>query len=234
MYGMKFPVFIFVLAVIVFFNYPLLPQTGSTLPGGDVGGVADEPSVTESYDKSGTGEGAVYEGNESLDAVTDTGEGEQEAFLPVPDTYRGIQLGMSLDEVKEVLKTEPVFGYRGERDVSMIPNPDRTLIETFGTGYIKKAWFQFSEDKLYIMTVVLDSDKIDYYSMYQSLSKKYGEPDSLSPRKALWNSDTVRLSLEKPLSVKYIDSVIYDSLLKESQAGIDYEELLQESFIESF
>ena len=93
---------------------------------------------------------------------------------------------------------------------------------------------QFSEDKLYIMTVVLDSDKIDYYSMYQSLSKKYGEPDSLSPRKALWNSDTVRLSLEKPLSVKYIDSVIYDSLLKESQAGIDYEELLQESFIESF
>ena len=203
MYGMKFPVFIFVLAVIVFFNYPLLPQTGSTLPGGDVGGVADEPSVTESYDKSGTGEGAVYEENESLDAVTDTGEGEQEAFLPVPDTYRGIQLGMSLDEVKEVLKTEPVFGYRGERDVSMIPNPDRTLIETFGTGYIKKAWFQFSEDKLYIMTVVLDSDN-------------------------------VRLSLEKPLSVKYIDSVIYDSLLKESQAGIDYEELLQESFIESF
>lgn len=227
MYSMKIPVFI--LTFILFFVSPVLSQTGSSLPGNDVAG---KTSVPESFDKAGTGEAAVYGENESPDPVT--GAVVERNFLPVPDSYRGIRLGMSLDEVKEVLKTEPVFGYRGERDVSMIPNPDRTLIETFGTGYIKNAWFQFSGDKLYIMTVVLDSSKIDYYSMYQSLAKKYGEPDSLSPRKAQWNSDTVRMSLEKPLSVKYIDSVIYNSLLKESQAGTDYEELLQESFIESF
>lgn len=227
MYSMKIPALI--LTFILFFVSPVLSQTGSSLPGNDV---ADKTSVPETSDKAGTGEAAAYGENENPDSVTGTvAEGD---FLPVPDSYRGIRLGMSLDEVKEVLKTEPVFGYRGERDVSMVPNPDRTLIETFGTGYIKKAWFQFSGDKLYIMTVVLDSAKIDYYSMYQSLAKKYGEPGSLSPRKAQWDSDTVRLSLEKPLSVKYIDSVIYDSLLNESRAGTDYEELLQESFIESF
>lgn len=227
MYGIKYPVFI--LALALFISPPVLSQSGSSVPGD---AVSEESTVTESVDRDDAVENEVYSGNESPDSVTGT-EVEEE-FLPVPDSYRGIRLGMSLEEVKEVLKTEPVFGYRGERDVSMIPNPDRTLIETFGTGYIKKAWFQFSGDKLYIMTVVLDNSKIDYYSMYQSLTKKYGEPESLSPRKAQWNSDTVQLSLEKPLSVKYIDSVIYDSLLKESQAGIDYEELLQESFIESF
>lgn len=155
-------------------------------------------------------------------------------YLPVPDTYRGIRLGMGLDEVKEILKTEPVFGYRGERDVSMIPNPDRTLIETSGSGYIKNAWFQFSEDSLYIMTIVLNTEKIDYYSMYKSLSEKYGEPENLSPQKAMWLSDTVCLTLEKPLYVKYIDTEIYNNLLDTSRAGVDYEELLQEAFIDSF
>ena len=48
----------------------------------------------------------------------------------LPGGYSKISLGMSVDEVKDALKSDSQFGYRGERDVSLLPGENRTLIET--------------------------------------------------------------------------------------------------------
>ncbi len=152
----------------------------------------------------------------------------------VPESYRSITLGMDMDAVKEALLADSLFGYRGERDVSLLPTKNRSLIETVGLSFIKRSWFQFYEEKLYIMTFNLDSDLVDYYSIYSALVEKYGEPVSIDPRKAVWSDDRVTLSLERPLTVKYVDSEVFKSLLDESGAGRAAADIGRENFISEF
>ena len=141
---------------------------------------------------------------------------------------------MSLDEVKDALLADSIFGYRGERDVSFIPGGQRQLIETSGHSFIRNAWFQFYEGKLYNMSFALDSGRLDYFSLFSSLSEKYGDPQELNPSAAVWTSDAVRLSLERPLTVKYIDVAVFASILETEFEGRAAEEILRENFISDF
>ena len=134
------------------------------------------------------------------------------ATNPVPDSFQGITLGMELDAVKNALKGNALFNYRGDPDVSMLPSPNENLIETAGYSYITRAFFQFYDKKLYTMIFMLDPTELSYYTMYTTLEAKYGAPVSLSPDAVVWESSTVRLSLERPLSVKYIDLGVFDKL----------------------
>jgi len=158
-------------------------------------------------------------------------EGESPA---VPDTYRSISLGMDMETVKKQLLSDGIFGYRGERDVSLLPHKNRSLIETTGPSFIRRSWFQFYKDSLYIMTFTIDADRMDYYSMYSSLVEKYGEPESLDPRKALWSDERVILTLERPLTVKYVDAAVFQSLLDADTTGKAASDVLREEFIGDF
>ena len=152
----------------------------------------------------------------------------------LPSSYRGVSLGMSLDEVKAALLDDRLFGYRGERDVSLIPGGERQLIETSGPSFIRNAWFQFYGGKLYNMSFALDSDRIDYFSLFSSLAEKYGEPQELSPAGAVWLSDAVRLSLERPLTIKYIDAAVFSSILEAEFDSRAEEDIKRENFISDF
>lgn len=48
----------------------------------------------------------------------------------VPNGYGGVELGMTFEQVKKALRDNLDFGYRGERDVSLLPGENRILIET--------------------------------------------------------------------------------------------------------
>ncbi|HPX46986.1 MAG TPA: hypothetical protein PK408_02190 [Treponemataceae bacterium] len=152
----------------------------------------------------------------------------------VPVSYRGITLGMELDAVKEALLADSVFGYRGERDVSLLPGENRTLIETSGSLFIRRAWFQFFGGKLYIMTFQLDTEHVDYYSLYTSLTVKYGEPSILDPSKSLWTDDICTLTLERPLTVKYVDKAVFESLVSASGTKKAEYDVSRENFINDF
>jgi len=151
-----------------------------------------------------------------------------------PNGFRGLRLGMELDSVKAALREDPLFAYRGEPDVSLLPQPQQTLIEVAGPSYIRRAFLQFHERRLYILILALDPEKLDYYTLYSTLSDKYGPPDALDPASATWDFEGVRLSLERPLSVKYIDTAVFDRLQEESEAGRDLRELAKERFLEQF
>lgn len=135
----------------------------------------------------------------------------------LPNGYRNITLGMSLDETKDALLKNAEFGYHGDRDVSLLPGANKVLIETdatsgIGSPFLQRCWFQFSQDQLYIITINVNLDKMDYYSIFTTLCNKYGNPTKLSPEGAWWKNDTVTMSLEKPLTLKYIDNQIFDDL----------------------
>ncbi len=156
------------------------------------------------------------------------------AVQPLPRGFRGITLGMDLDQVKKALVADPLFGYRGDPDVSLLPQSHQYLIESAGASYVRRAYFQFADQKLLTMILVLDTEKMDHFSLFSALSAKYGQPTSLSPQETVWQSDTVRLSLERPLTVKYIDRAMFASLVGKGGSPSDLENLSREKFIEQF
>ena len=157
----------------------------------------------------------------------------------LPTGFKNIFLGMTLQETKEELLRNPDFGYHGDRDVSLVPGSNQILIETdtssnFSPSFLTQSWFQFYEDKLYIMTINFNRNKIDYYSIFTTLSKKYGEPNSLDPQKSVWQNKEVTVILEKPLSIKYIDRVTYDELSNYSNISKSAEENVRQMFLDEF
>ena len=98
-----------------------------------------------------------------------------------PAGFAEIEMGMGLERVKELLKGDSQFNFRGDPDVSLLASPNESLIETEGTSFIDRAYFQFHQGKLYTIILSLDPERIDHYTMYSTLVERYGEPSSLDP-----------------------------------------------------
>ena len=153
---------------------------------------------------------------------------------PLPAGFRGITLGMGLDQVKQLLKAEPLVRYRGDPDVSFLPQTSQYLIECEGNSYLRRAYFQFADSRLFIMILVLDTRTLDHFSLYSALCAKYGQPASLNPQEVVWQSGPVRFSLERPLTVKYIDNTTFSALLSKGGTQKDLDQLSRDKFIEQF
>ena len=171
------------------------------------------------------------------ESVVEGGAGEPApgpGVIQQPRGFRSIQLGMELERVKQLLIQDPLFDYRGDPDISFLPLPPQTLIETSGSSFIRRAYFQFDRDLLYIIILSMDPDRLDYYTLYSTLSEKYGPPTSLDPTEAVWQFEQLRLSLERPLNVKYIDSAVFEALKEEGQVQEDLWEISKDNFLQQF
>jgi hypothetical protein len=153
---------------------------------------------------------------------------------PGTDGFRSIRLGMTLDEVKGTLLRDPYFIYRGDPDVSFLPLSDQTLIECEGTSYISRAYFQFQGGKLFSMTLVLDASLVDHYSLFTRLGEKYGRYTELTPSRVLWRFDAVDFSLERPLTVRYLDRKAFEDLRTRGVAKEALDDISRRRFLEQF
>ena len=155
----------------------------------------------------------------------------------LPKGYGSIELGMSVDEVKSELKKNTDFGYRGDRDVSLSPKTKQVLIETDASknaySFFTRCWFHFVDDKIFYITLNLNEKKIDHASVFTSLSKKYGNPSLISPKRSAWQDNFVIMSLERPLTLKYIDNAKFNKMLSESNVQRTIEEKSKDEFLES-
>ena len=151
-----------------------------------------------------------------------------------PRQYRALSLGMDLDELKSALLGDSIFLFRGDRDVSFLPIREETLVETTGLSYIRRAYFQLADGAVYIMSFSLDTRVMDHYSVFTSFIKKYGEPVTLNPAEAVWESEETRVSIERPLTVKYIDKTVFNRLVEESRTNDRRELLRREEFLADF
>jgi hypothetical protein len=153
----------------------------------------------------------------------------------MPTSFRGITLGMSMERVKQVLEADTdYFAYQGDADVSLLPSKNQTLIEVVGLSYVKRAFFQFYKNRLFTIILSLNPDRMDYYSMYRQLVAKYGEPPVLNPQAMSWTSETVQLSLERPLSVKYIDLTTFNTIQNASTAAKAADDIRRQDFLNEF
>ena len=199
--------------------------------------IALVPLMAQSFEIDASA-GVTEDGAEAKISIkTGTGKNssktDEKPAEPLPVAYRDISLGMPVDDVKKMLKADSIYGYRGERDVSLLPTQNRVLIESEGLSFLNRSWFQFYQDKLYTMTFKLDSDRVDFYSVFKSLQDKYGEPTSLDPEKIVWKDDRVTLSLERPLVLKFIDTQVFAEIQNTSKVNKNIEELTRKGFLDS-
>ncbi len=138
----------------------------------------------------------------------DLTEPAQEEGTVLPRQFRQLGLGMSLDDLKTALINDELFNFRGDRDVSFLPAREQSLVETTGSSFIKRAFFQLRDGTVFIMSFSLNTDIMDHYSVFTQFVEKYGEPSYLDPKEAVWESGETRIAVERPLTVKYIDKTI--------------------------
>jgi len=152
----------------------------------------------------------------------------------IPRQFRELFLGQTMDALQSALTRDGLFRFRGERDVSFLPVRDEALVETTGLSFVTRAYFQLSDGAVYIMSFTLDTRLMDHYSVFTSFVKKYGEPLSLSPGEAVWESDDTRVSIERPLTIKYVDKTVFNRLIDEAGALERREVLAREEFLAEF
>ena len=152
----------------------------------------------------------------------------------LPLGFRSLRLGAPIEEVKLELAADTTFAYRGDPDVSLLPLDQQQIIETEGRRFIRRAFFQFFEDRLYTITLRLDESELDFYTMYTALTEKYGEPTALDPQEVVWESEDVRFSLERPLTVKYVDLPVFNRRIAEQREGESMDEFTRQQFIDQF
>lgn len=163
--------------------------------------------------------------------LTAAGAAGEEAL---PCGFTNIELGAELETVKKNLSENQWFAYRGEPDFSLLAETEKSLIRSKGNSFIDEGYFQFYNGRLYIITIVLNKSKTDYFTFYSRFSEKYGKPSSMDPSAAYWEDDKVSLVLEKPLNIKYIDKKISSGLKgkRETAANADAEK--RKEFISLF
>jgi hypothetical protein len=152
----------------------------------------------------------------------------------LPRQFRQLILGMSLDELKTNLQKDGYFNFRGDRDVSFLPAREQSLVETTGSSFIKRAFFQLRDGSVFIMAFALNPDIIDHYSIFTRFVNKYGEPSYLDPKMAVWENDETRIAIERPLTVKYIDKVVFDDIVNESGLIESGQVQLRQDFLNEF
>ena len=149
----------------------------------------------------------------------------------LPRQFRELSLGMSLEELKQALIRDNLFTFRGERDVSFLPIQQQTLVETTGLSFVRRAFFQLADERVFIMSFTLDPRLLDHFSVYTSLVRRYGEPSSINPQEAVWESEDTRLSIERPLTLKYLDRRVFNSLIEESRTRDSRQLILRDEFL---
>jgi hypothetical protein len=161
-------------------------------------------------------------------------QAENTAKEDLPRQFRKLHLGMNLNDVKNALSADSYFNFKGDRDVSLLHSRAQSLIETTGSLFINRAFFQFMDNELFIMSFNLDIGQVDHYSMFTAFIAKYGQPSSLNPKETVWENDNTRISIERPLTIKYIDKRIFNDIINESEIAESGWVQLKQDFISEF
>jgi hypothetical protein len=171
---------------------------------------------------------------QTIQIPSDTPPREKPEPQELPRQFRQLVLGMSLDDLKDNLVKDTFFNFRGDRDVSFLPVREQSLVETTGSSFIKRAFFQLRDGNVFIMSFSLNTEIVDHYSIFTQFVEKYGEPGYLDPKMAIWETEETRISLERPLTVKYIDRTVFNDIISESGLIESNQVQLRRDFINEF
>lgn len=145
-----------------------------------------------------------------------------------------MDLGMSYTQTLEALVQSSYFEFRGLPDLSLRPGGPDPIIFVEGLSFVDEAYFQFRDDRLYSILILVNLNQMDYFTFYQHFQGLYGDPVSLDPSRSIWEDGATRLILEKPLSIHYLDIPTMEIILEGGRILDSAEEFARDRFLENF
>ena len=118
--------------------------------------------------------------------------------------FLGVTIGMSREQVLLVASAGELITVPKNRDVDFFPVEEREILTLSVKPEVPFIYLQFFDNVLYAITVIFDERYMDFYTLSDSLERKYGEYTSLTPQWRQWQLDRVTIKVEKPAVVKYI------------------------------
>lgn len=146
--------------------------------------------------------------------------------------FNSVTLGLSYQAAYDAIVADNSVDYDGIPEVSLSPGREEKIIETRGGRYINRGIFQFRNEKLFSISLEFNPRQLDFYTLFTNFQTRYGEPKTLSPNTIVWDDGSTRLILEYPLTLKYVDAVVIDGILKNSTIQAAVEEDARKSFLE--
>jgi len=136
--------------------------------------------------------------------------------LPLPDGYARYKFGMTRDTVVEIIRTDPALKAWDADFIEGFEKEDWTVLSAVGPPHLDNAWFVFDEkNELWCVTLNFNSSRYSYLEVAKVLKEKYGRPAILGQDVTIWQSDRVRIQLEKSLHLKYIDLARFATVKRE-------------------
>jgi hypothetical protein len=148
--------------------------------------------------------------------------------------FREIQLGVSFERAQDLIQADSAFQYRGEPDVSLRLSDGGTVIDTRGRVYMERGIFQFHENQLFSIALYLDRSRLDYFQLYEQFRGRYGDPVDLDPQRALWEDQSTRIELERPLTVRYLDLETFRLRRRDTRTQEAAEDIARDQFLGEF
>lgn len=134
--------------------------------------------------------------------------------------YRGVLLGMSLKKVREILKKDRLLEIDIRTDFGDLDEEPYHVLRARNVPYIKSVYYQFGttqsvKRKLFAIIIHFNKRYNSFHMLYNKMKKKYGEAKLLTPRMAIWENTKVKIMINSPSTVKFIDLKLYKLMQRE-------------------
>ncbi len=146
----------------------------------------------------------------TLPQSDETSDGQN---MVLSNGYKEIRLGMTLEEVRQIINSMPEFNPIREEILQIRIEPDKQILTTEGYSFVSKAYFHFDNDRLYQILLKFNQNKIGYFNLLSTFRSRFGEPAFINPSKSYWQNERVRITIEKPATIKYLDRQIWNSII---------------------
>ena len=137
------------------------------------------------------------------------------------------RLGASRTEVIAALKKDPLLAPLEDPESDISEEVRDTLITLMPTRFFTHFSLQFAAGTCYLLRIVFSERYYSYIILYERLKKKYGDPAELDSRQAVWYYQSRRLILERPATVKYLDTSRLPDAQKTTPLPVEKDEYRQ-------
>ncbi|WP_304331118.1 hypothetical protein [Brachyspira innocens] len=148
--------------------------------------------------------------NNNTEYITnDAVMGRKPSVINTPITgFKNITLGATReDTINAILSdntmTLPKQYMTGTVDLSAEESADFLALEE--NKFYKSGYFVFKDDSLYSITINFQPNQVDFLELLSALNAKYTKGSFLDANTVAWQNGDIRIILERPSVVKYIN-----------------------------
>jgi hypothetical protein len=148
--------------------------------------------------------------------------------------FRNVQLLEAFEGVMEKLKADTLVLVDPSSDFGDFDEDPVDLIKAKIPPYIQHIYYQFYQQKLFLIALFFDKERFSYVSLYHTLKQKYGAPQLYNAENAVWEDAKTRIVLDALPSLKYMDKEVFQTLKarKEEKRRYFPEDSVKEKILE--